>query len=253
MTRSVSLGYSVMPDPVIPALLLAAGLGTRLVPLTNRIPKCLVPIHGKPLLEYWLDLLGNAGMTPLIVNTHHHAGAVWEFAAESPWRDRLFVVHENELLGTGGTMMANRGLLEHGVFFVAHADNLSRFRFEDFLLAHSTRPSVCVMTMMLFRTPTPQTCGIVETDERGVAVAFHEKVEDPPGNLANAAVYLMEPEVLDILAAVGKEKPDISLDLVPRCLGRINTWLNTGYHRDIGTPESYQAALAEYPVNEKED
>lgn len=238
---------SARPDPrPIPALLLAAGLGTRLAPLTNRVPKCLVPIHGKPLLGYWLDLLGAAGLAPLVVNTHHHAEAVRAFAAANGWRDRIVLVHEDALLGTGGTMLANRARLAGGAFFVAHADNLSRFRFGEFLAAHRTRPAGCVMTMMLFRTPTPRTCGIVETDGRGVATAFHEKVQDPPGDLANAAVYLMEPEALDILAMAGEAKPDISLDLIPRCLGRINTWLNDDYHRDIGAPESYAAALGEF-------
>lgn len=230
----------------IPALLLAAGLGTRLAPLTDRVPKCLVPINGKPLLGYWLDLLGRAGLAPLIVNIHHHAKAVKDFIAGNPWRERTVLVHEDELLGTGGTMLANRPHLEGGTFFVAHADNLSRFEVEAFLAAHRTRPAGCVMTMMLFRTPAPRTCGIVETDSRGVAAAFHEKVENPPGDLANAAVYLMEPETLDAMAGVGVGKPDISLELIPRCLGRINTWLNDDYHRDIGTPESYAEALRDF-------
>jgi mannose-1-phosphate guanylyltransferase len=223
--------------------LLAAGLGSRLAPLTDSVPKCLVPILGKPLLGFWLDLLGEAGAAPIIVNTHHHADAVREFTASSPWRDRILTTHEERLLGTGGTLLAHRERLAGGPFFVAHADNLSRFRVADFFSAHRFRPTGCLMTMMLFRTPTPESCGIVELDACGVVAAFHEKASNPPGNLANAAIYVMEPETLDILAGTGGA--DISLDLIPRCLGRINTWLNQDYHRDIGTPESYAAALRE--------
>lgn len=231
----------------IPALLLAAGLGQRLAPLTNDIPKCLVPVHGKPLLAYWLDLLGDAGLAPFIVNLHHHADAVRRFAAASPWRERIIEAYEETLLGTGGTLLAQRERLRAGTFFVAHADNLSRFAVRDFMDAHKRRPVGCVATMMLFRTPTPQSCGIVETNRDSVVVAFHEKVENPPGNLANGAVYFMEPEVFRILEEIGKDRPDISLDLIPRCLGKIYTWINREYHRDIGTPESYQAALEEFP------
>lgn len=235
-----------LPERPIPALLLAAGLGTRLAPLTDDVPKCLVPIHARPLLGYWLDLLGNFGMDPLVVNLHHHAEAVREFLAGNIWRDRVHAVYEEKLLGTGGTLLARRDLLGGGTFFVAHADNLSRFRVADFVQAHRNRPAGCIMTMMLFRTPTPETCGIVELDEKGIVVAFHEKAEHPPGNLANAAVYLMEPEVFAILEKSGEKTPDLSLDLAPHCLGEIFTWINNDYHRDIGTPESYHAAQSDF-------
>lgn len=230
----------------LPALLLAAGMGTRLSPITDAIPKCLVPVGGKPLLAIWLDLLGRAGLAPLIVNTHHHADKVAEFVKASPWRDRIVVANEPELLGTGGTLLANRRLYPTGTVMVVHADNLSAFDVGAFVERHAARPASCLMTMMLFRTPTPESCGIVECDENGVVAAFHEKVANPPGNLANAAVYLMEQEALDLLAAQNRVKPDISLDLLPECLGRMYTWLNQDYHRDIGTPESYAAALRDY-------
>lgn len=235
-----------MAEKPVPALLLAAGLGTRLAPLTDSIPKCLVPIHGKPLLSYWLDLLGREGLEPLIVNTHHHAERVREFVAANPWRDKIVLAHEEELLGTGGTLLIQRERLAEGPFFVAHADNLSRFKVADFLAAHRQRPDDCVMTMMLFHSPTPETCGIVERDTLGRVIHFHEKVRRPPGNLANAAVYVMEPEIFDTLRKTEKAKPDISLHVVPPCLGRINTWINDDYHRDVGTPESYRMALKEY-------
>ena len=100
--------------------------------------------------------------------------------------------------------------------------------------------------MMTFRTPTPQSCGIVELDAKGIVTAFHEKVCSPPGNLANGAVYIMDPEVLDAIDACGVEQPDISVHVIPQFIGRIFTFLNTVYHRDIGTPESYAQAQVEF-------
>lgn len=237
------------PRNAIPVVLLAAGLGSRLAPITDTVPKCLVPVNGKPLLGYWFDLLGAAGLGPFIVNTHHHADAVRRYVAGSPWRERVVLAHEETLRGTGGTLLANRLRLERGAFMVVHADNLSRFSVEAFLTAHAGRPAECIATMMLFRTPTPQSCGIVDLDSRGVVVGFHEKVDDPPRNLANAAVYVMEPEALGMLESFVGETPDLSRDFVPRCLRRMFTWLNDDYHRDIGTPESYAAALTEYRCN----
>jgi mannose-1-phosphate guanylyltransferase len=228
------------------ALLLAAGLGTRLRPLTETTPKCLVPIHGKPLLAYWLDLLLPAGIDAVLVNTHYLAERVKEFREASPWRDRITLVHEPVLLGTGGTILSNRAFFGRQAFMVGHADNLTRFAVAEFLRAHAERPPKAAMTMMTFATDAPQSCGIVETDSAGLVQRFHEKVAHPPGNRANAAVYILEPEVVDSLAALGKPVIDFSTEVIPRFLGRIATFHNQDYHRDIGSPESLQAAAREY-------
>jgi len=234
--------------PSLPALLLAAGKGTRLEPLTLSVPKCLVPIAGRPLLDFWLSLCSGAGCTPIIVNTHHLADQVRAHVETSSWADQVLLRHEEALLGTGGTLLACRHLLEKGPFLVAHADNLSLFSLQDFWVAHRQRPDGCLMTMMLFETPSPESCGIVDLDAAGRVRAFHEKVPNPPGRLANGAVYIMEPEVLDLLADCGRPQPDLSLDLVPLCLNRIAVFQNTVYHRDIGVPSSYALAQREFPA-----
>ena len=228
------------------AVLLAAGLGTRLRPLTEKMPKCLVPIHGQPLLAYWLDLLGTAGIEAVLVNTHYLPEQVRSFVRGSPWRSRVTLVHEAALLGTGGTILANRSFLGNGAFLVAHADNLTRFDVAAFIARHRTRPSGALITMMTFRTDAPQTCGIVEQDTRGVVTAFHEKVPNPPGDEANAAVYIFEPAVLEFLALLGRPVIDLSTEVIPHFLGRICTYPNRGYHRDIGNLESLRRAEVEF-------
>lgn len=229
------------------ALLLSAGLGTRLRPITDRVPKCLVQIHGKPLLGYWLDMLFPSGeIERVLINTHYLPDAVNGFVAASRWRDSVDLVNEDRLLGTGGTVLGNRGYFEEGAFMVAHADNLTRFDVAAFVLAHARRPEGVDITMMTFDTDMPRSCGIVELDERGVVVGFHEKVENPPGNHANAAVYIFEPSVIDFLASLGKEVIDISTEVIPEYLGRMHTFHNSDYHRDIGTPESLEQAEHEF-------
>jgi mannose-1-phosphate guanylyltransferase len=156
------------------------------------------------------------------------------------------LVHEDVLLGTGGTVLANRPYFGDQAFLVAHADNLTRFDVAGFVACHQARPAGCVMTMMTFDTDSPRSCGIVERDERGVVVGFHEKVENPPGKRANAAVYLFEPAVIDVLAGLGKPDIDLSTEVLPTLLGRIASFHNTGYHRDIGTPESLRLAELEF-------
>jgi mannose-1-phosphate guanylyltransferase len=228
------------------ALLLAAGLGTRLRPITDQVPKCLVPIHGKPLLGYWLDMLLPNGVERVLVNTHYLPDAVRKFVAASSWRDSIAMVHEDELLGTGGTVLRNRDFLANGPFMVVHADNLTRFNVGAFIRAHADRPAGVDVTMMTFDTDVPQSCGIVELDERGVVIKFHEKVAHPPSNHANAAVYIFEPSVIDFLASLGKAVIDISTEVLPRYLGRMQAFHNSDYHRDIGTLESLALAEREF-------
>lgn len=230
------------------AVLLAAGLGTRLRPLTERVPKCLVPIHGKPLLAYWFDLLFGAGVEAALVNTHYMADTVCDFVADSPWRERVRLMHEDELLGTGGTVLKARDFVGGEAFMVIHADNLSRFDVAAFIERHRTRPAGTEITMMTFRTDAPHTCGIVKLDGRGVVVELHEKVENPPGDIANAAVYIFEPSVLDFLASLPGPFIDISTQVLPGYVGRMHTFHNADFHRDIGNLESLRLAHSEYQV-----
>ena len=231
------------------ALLLAAGRGTRLRPITNSIPKCLVPIHGRPLLAIWLHQVFNAGISTAVINTHYLARQVEDFAAASPWHQRIELMHEETLLGTGGSLLAARDRLGLGAVLVVHADNLTEMDLVAFQEAHARRPAGAVMTMALFQSDSPQTCGIVECDPSGLVTAFHEKVSNPPGNLANAAVYIFEPEVFEILAGLERKIIDLSTEVIPFLLGRIYTYPIRGYHRDIGSPDALETARAEFPVS----
>jgi mannose-1-phosphate guanylyltransferase len=227
-------------------LLLAAGIGSRLAPITATTPKCLVMINGRPLLDYWLELLFEAGIERVLINTNHLSEQVHAYVRASRWAPRIDLVYEAELLGTGGTVLANREWFQGQPFVLAHADNLTDFDVAGLIAAHRTRPSGHLMTMLGFRTDDPRSCGILELDDRQTVVAFHEKVENPPGNLANGAVYVFEPEVIDIVAARGTRVVDLSTEIIPGFIGRILCVETNGYHRDIGTPESLRRACAEF-------
>jgi len=232
------------------ALLLSAGLGTRLRPVTDVLPKCLVPVCGRPLLRYWLHLLDAGDAGRIVVNLHHHDALVREYLAQPRYARRVSCVYEPVLLGTGGTMLANRALLSEGPVLVAHADNLSVFDLRAFLQAHERRPRDCVCTMMLFESSDPSSCGIVELDERGTVQRFHEKAPNPPGNLANGAVYLFEAGIFDLLSGIGGPFIDLSTQVIPRLLGRIHTFRNETLHRDIGTAASLASAQFELPMRD---
>lgn len=228
------------------AILLAAGFGTRLKPLTDKVPKCLILINGIPLLQIWLERLAASDVDRILVNTHYLADKVIEFVNNSKFKDLVDLTHENTLLGTAGTVFANHKFIGDEAVMVIHADNLSIFDVNDFIRAHKNRPSYCNMTMMLFETDDPTSCGIVELDKLGVVKGFHEKSLSPPSNLANAAIYIIEPSLVNECYANNPKITDISTEIIPSNLGKIYTYLNSQYHRDIGTPESLRLAKSEY-------
>ena len=225
------------------ALLLAAGLGTRLRPLTLHTPKCLVSIGGEPLLGRWLRQLEAAGCEAVLVNTHHLAEQVKSFL--EGWRcDGMAVhsVHEADLLGTAGTLLANQAFFKEATGLLVHADNAMAENLGGLLEAHRQRPAECLLTMLTFRTNQPRSCGIVATDGRGVITAFHEKVADPPGDCANGALYCFDSEFLAFLNTMCPLPSDFSSEVIPRLLGRINTWYTSRPYLDIGTPVALEDA-----------
>ena len=224
------------------ALLLAAGLGTRLRPLTDSMPKCLVPIQGQPLLGIWLERLTKAGLGPFLVNTHYLSEQVESFLVASPFRSKVSLVHESELRGTAGTLIANLNFFEGMDGMLIHADNYCMADLQAFIQAHLQRPPECLLTMMTFRTTDPSSCGIVELDSRGVVIGFHEKVNKPPGNLANGAVYIFGAELMSRLGSDLHGVSDFSTEVLNRLVGQIYSYETSEIFLDVGTPETYQRA-----------
>jgi len=221
------------------AILLAAGFGTRLRPLTNTIPKCMVPIKGKPLIQIWLEKLREASVSPVLINTHYLSGQVQTFIDNSAFKDQSIIVFEPELLGTAGTLLRNIFFFGDGDGMLIHADNYSEADFNKFIVAHKNRPPGCLMTMMIFRTDNPSSCGIVELDTNGVIIGFHEKVANPPGNLANGAVYILSAEIISLIKTKFSDKTDFSTEILGNFVGKIYTYLTEEIFVDIGTIENY--------------
>jgi len=223
-------------------LLLAAGNGTRLQPYSNDWPKCLMPINGEPLLHYWLETAKAIDADKVLVNLHYQSEKVQDFLSRPSLEGRAKAVFESALLGTAGTLRENSQFFSGSTIFLAHADNFCQCDFNSFIRYHQTaRPKNTALTMMTFDTTSPETCGIVETDQLGVVTAFHEKISNPPGNLANGAVYLLEPEVSEWINA-NPEVTDFSTQVLPKFVGRIATWHNSGIHVDIGNIQALKVA-----------
>jgi len=224
------------------AILLAAGLGTRLRPLTNTVPKCLLLIKEKPLLEILLKQLKNSDIGPFLINTHYFSKQVEEFIETSGFSDQVVLVHESKLLGTAGTLIANLDFYQDEDGLLMHADNYCLADFDAFVEAHNRRPSGCLMTMMTFSTSVPCLCGIVELDKKGVVIGFHEKVDNPPGNIANGAIYILSKELIGILKTDFTNSKDFSKEVIPTMIGKIFTYETKNFFIDIGTTDNLRKA-----------
>lgn len=221
------------------AFLLAAGKGTRLRPLTDVTAKCLLPLSGKPLLQYWFSLCEHHGISDVLVNLHHHADQVRSFIASREWPLRIHLVYEPFLLGSAGTLNANRDFVaDEESFAILYADNLTNVNLGAMREAHRRMDSL--LTMGLFRAANPAACGIAEMDEGRRIVDFVEKPAAPRSNLANAGIYWCSLRTLEYLPA--KTPADIGCDLLPQLVGRMHGYVVEEYLRDIGTPESYVQA-----------
>ncbi|MGA1791765.1 MAG: nucleotidyltransferase family protein [bacterium] len=241
------------------AFLLAAGLGTRLKPLTDNVPKCLLPIHGKPILEIWLEKLAEYGVEEVLINTHHLADQVERFILENQAKRawpaiRLFF--EAKLLGSGGTVWEKRDFVaDDRDFLIIYADNLTVMDIGHMMEYH--QKTGATLTMGLFESTAPRNCGIVRMDSvnplSGVILGFEEKPKKPRSNLANAGIYIANRKIFEFFPeskgqarSVRKEKGEGILDfghhILPRLVGHMHGYIINTLLIDIGTLRNYEIA-----------
>ena len=130
------------------AFLLAAGIGSRLRPITDTIPKCMVAIDGRPLLDIWLDAFAAAGVDEVLVNLHHLPDVVRDHLAARTGLPAVRMVFEPQLLGSAGTLLANRRWLDGDEMFLAcNADNLTDFDLRSLIDEHREHDAIATLTV----------------------------------------------------------------------------------------------------------
>jgi mannose-1-phosphate guanylyltransferase len=224
------------------AILLAAGFGTRLKPITNTTPKCLVPIKNKPLIEYWLENLTNNGITSILINTHFLSEKVETYINNSKYKENCKLVYEKELLGTAGTLISNLDFIGDEECILIHADNFCLANLKEFINSHRNRPSSCLLTMMTFTTENPHLCGIVEIDNNNIVKSFYEKKTTAHGFIANGAVYILSKEFICDLKLKYKNCFEFTTEIIINYINKMYTYHTSDVFIDIGTVEMYNKA-----------
>jgi NDP-sugar pyrophosphorylase family protein len=226
---------------VYQAMILAAGEGTRMRPLTLDSPKVLLPIDGGPLMGYTISWLKDHGITDIIVNLHYLGGKIKDFLGDgSRFGVRISYSVEETLLGTAGGVKRAEGFFD-GTFVVVYGDVLTDFDLRKMIRFHRARKALA--TLAVLRTTATGDVGIVALDGGGKITGF---VEKPLGvarkNLVNGGVYVLESDVLKYIA---EGFSDFAYHVFPLLLA-----LNLpvygyvlkpdDYLLDIGTPERYR-------------
>jgi mannose-1-phosphate guanylyltransferase len=224
------------------ALILAAGFGTRLGKLTEYKPKALVKVGGTPILDHNIRKLLNAGISEILINTHYLSDQVEDFLKGQPYRELVKTVFEPSLLGTAGSVKANWDFFEGNDFLVMHGDNYFEAELKPLLEAHLDRITGTIMTMATFNTTSPELCGTVLTDSDGIVVDFFEKTLEKRSFRANAAIYVVSAEAKMIFLRLSPPENDISLNVIPKLLGKIQEHFLPGDFIDIGSPTGLAAA-----------
>jgi NDP-sugar pyrophosphorylase family protein len=230
------------------AFILAAGLGTRLRSLGLDIPKVLVPIGGKPLLQHHLEFLRPQGVAEFIINLHHLPDKVTSYFGDGgKFGVKIAYSLEKEILGTAGGVKRMESLLRDGTFLVIYGDNLMKLELAPFVKFHRDRQALA--TIGLFESLEPWTGGVVETDATGRVTRFVEKPDrkEVSTNLINAGIYLLEPAVLDAIPA--GQFCDFGKNVFPALLAArqpVFAMKPKAYIHDVGTPERLAEAQRDF-------
>lgn len=225
------------------AMILAAGEGTRLRPLTRHVPKPMIPIVGVPLLARTLAWLGAQGVVEAAVNLFHRPQSIPDFFGDVWGGVRLHYFFEDALRGTAGGVKAAQAVFADAPFFVIYGDNLIDADLGPLRAFHDSRQALA--TVALFHPPNPSAAGIVGTDGDGRILRFVEKPAPDAifSNQANAGVYVLGPPLFDFIPE-GRPS-DFGLDIFPALLAARQPLYGTplgGYIQDTGTPDTYRQA-----------
>lgn len=221
------------------AFILAAGNGTRLRPLTDDNPKCLLPIQGTPLLGLWLENCEIAGIGEVLINVHAHAEKVQDFIAGYQGPVRIQLAKEDELLGSAGTLHQNRAFVAgEAEFLILYGDVLTNTSLAEMISFH--RRTKMPATLGVVRVRDPERCGVVSFDHERVVRNFVEKPANPNSNWAFSGIMVARPEIVDL--APSDRPADIGFHLLPRLVGRVAAYPISDFLMDIGTIENYTAA-----------
>lgn len=228
------------------AVILSAGKGVRLRPLTNRVPKVMVSVHGKPLLQWQIEYVKRFGVKEIFINLHYLHEAVRNFFGDGKnFGVRIQYSYEKRLLGTEGALFPFRNFLK-GTFFLLYGDVFTNLDIKDVLRFHKKKQSD--VTIVVRKTDHPRDSDLVRfaDDSRLQRIYFKPHKALPSTQYGIAAIYMIESSMLQWLSS--KKPCDIAKDFLPKLIRskkRLFCYNTTALAKDIGTKERYNELLTD--------
>jgi mannose-1-phosphate guanylyltransferase len=220
------------------ALILAAGRGSRLGNITDNLPKPLVEVKNKPVIDYLIRKLIDLNVSEIFINMHYKHELLEKFVLGSNYGTKITLIYEPKLLGTAGTLKNLIDELSTEDFIVMHADNYFHDDLKILKQKHLATNSDYLITLGTFLVLNPEKFGTFELTDDHDVIKFFEKQKDSPSKIANSAIYFMKPGIKEVVNTLNEYENDISLHVIPKLLGKIKAFELTGYFYDIGTPEN---------------
>ena len=224
------------------AMIMAAGMGTRLAPLTDRTAKPMAPIVNRPAMEHILRLLARHGVTEVFVNLHHHADDIQRYFGDGTAFGLRIAYHvESKLMGTAGGVGGFREVLGDGTFVVVSGDALTDIDISDFFAGHRALGGIA--TLAVKRVDDASHYGVVVHDQDDRIVGFQEKPArgEALSDLCNCGIYAFEPRIFDYIPP--GESVDWARDVFPHLLAdhtAFHVWRLQTYWNDIGSIRMYR-------------
>ena len=231
------------------AMILAAGVGSRLDPLTSQLPKPLCPILGKPVMEHIVELCKKHGFTNLAANTNVMADKITNYFKDLDKRlgVNFNFVHEKELTGVGGGIRSCKNFLTEDVILIIMGDALTDCDLTALYEAHIK--SNCEVTIGMRQIPDTSQFGVIVTDKNNRVISFQEKpkLEEAKSNFANTGIYFFNQRILQEFPSK-EEFPqyDIAKHLFPKLMEKglpIQALDIKTYWADIGTLQQYHDSI----------
>jgi mannose-1-phosphate guanylyltransferase len=196
------------------------------------------------MLQIWFTLCHQYGINEVLINVHAHGDVVRKFIQENKDSLKVHLFEETLLLGSAGTIYANRDwVTKERSFWIIYADVLTTANLNEMLAFHRSRGQIA--TIGVYEVPDPSRCGIVQVDDNGLVRGFVEKPQAPVGNLAFSGLMLATATLLDVIPDTSPV--DLGFHVLPHIVGRMAAFRISDYLLDIGTPENYQTAQKSWP------
>ena len=223
-------------------VIIAGGKGTRIASIYKEIPKAMIPVAGKPVLEYQIELAKRYGFSEIVLIIGHLGNIIQDYFGDgSKWHVNITYLTEAAPLGTAGALPILKKILTED-FFVFYGDTVMDIALDQFLVFHKIKQSKG--SLLLHPNDHIFDSDLVAVDENKRITNFFSKphsTEFVGRNLVNAALYILSPEIIDHIP-IG-ENTDFGKDIFPACLRsglKLFGYISPEYIKDMGTPDRYK-------------